>query len=137
VKGLRIAFKTKDVFPGPPGFAADFAHTRVKRLLARVTEWRMTQIMGKSRRLSQFGGKTLSEEGLFYQQVLRNSPRDLSNFNAVGQPSAIKIRLPDSEDLCLPLQPAKGCAVKHAIPIPFCCMPVVLGRSRILVVSTL
>jgi len=55
----------------------------------------------------------------------------------MGQTRSIKIRLPDSEDLCLALEPAKSGAMQDAVPVSLRRMPMILGRGRALLVSTL
>ena len=66
-----------------------------------------------------------------------NGPGDLGSLDAVSQACAIKIRLSDAENLGFSLKPAKRRAVQNAVPVPFRRMPMILGRRRAFLVSTL
>jgi hypothetical protein len=137
VKGLRIAFESKSVFPRQPGFATYLPHTGIQCLLSRMPKRRMAQIMRESGRFSQFRRETMIKKWVFHKQVVGDGPRDLRNLYTMRQACAVEIRLSDAENLSFSLKSAEGAAVQNAVPIPFRGMTVIFGGGRILMVSTL
>jgi hypothetical protein len=68
---------------------------------------------------------------------MRDRTGNLRDFDAVCQPCTVEVRLPDAENLRFPLKPSERCAMQDAVSISFRRMPMVLGRNRILSVSSL
>ena len=88
--------------------AAVIAHAFVQRILARVAEWRMTQIVRKRNRF---------DEILVHPQVARDRTRDLRHFEAVREPRAKQVALVIDEDLRLVFEPAKRGGMHDAVAI--------------------
>jgi hypothetical protein len=137
VEGLRIPLKPEDVLPPDPSLMAYFAHAGIQCLFSGMAKRRMAKIVSQSSGFRKFRGETAAQLWLFDKQIVRNCAGDLRHFDTVGQPCAIKVRLPDTEDLRFPLQPAESRAVQNAVPVSFSSVPVIFGRSRAFLIPAL
>src|SRR5262249_44223109 len=88
--------------------AAELAHAIVERVLARVTERRMSQVVGEADRL---------DEILVQLERARDRARDLRDLERVREPRAIQIALVVHEHLRLVDEPAERGCVDHAIAV--------------------
>ena len=83
-------------------------HRRFQRVLARMAEGRVTDIMGEAERLGQ----------VFIQpQQPGNHAPDLRNLEAMGQTGTVMVTIGRDEDLRLALQPAEGNRMDDAVPV--------------------
>src|SRR6185312_16371294 len=80
----------------------------VQRLLARVPEGRMPQVMAVSDRLGQV---------LVQPQRPRDRSRDPAGLERVREPGAVVVTLRCDENLGLVLQPAKALGMHHPVAI--------------------
>jgi hypothetical protein len=97
----------------------------------------MAQIVSKRSSLGELRGKAAPKQRLIDQQIVSDCPGDLRSFDTVGQARTIEIRLADAENLRFSLQPAKRSAMQDSVAISLCRVSMILGGSRIFVVSTL
>lgn len=137
MKGLCIAFESENMFPRQMGMVTHFPHTPIQGLLSSMPERRMTQIVGESGGLGQLRDQASVKQRMLHYEVMGDRPGNLRSFDAVRQPRAIKIRLPDAENLRLPLQPPKSSTVQDAVPIPLSRVPMIFGRGRRFFVAAL
>jgi hypothetical protein len=97
----------------------------------------MAQIVRECDSFCQFRGEAVAEERLFDEQIVRDGSGYLRRLDTVSQARAVKVRLPDAENLRLPLKSAECGAVKYAVTVSFGGMPMILGRGRALAVPAL
>ncbi|CAM2149469.1 hypothetical protein PT2222_210122 [Paraburkholderia tropica] len=88
--------------------AAVLAHALVERVLTRMAERRMTEVVRKRNRL---------DEILVHAQLPRDRTRDLRDFEAVRQPRAEQIAFVIHEDLGLVFEPAKRRGMDDAVAV--------------------
>ena len=87
-----------------------------------MAEGRMPQIMRQRQGFGQI---------LIQAQKPRDGPRDLRDFNGMGQPRAEVIAFVIDEHLRLVLQAAKGGRVDDAVPVPLKGRPRIATRLRV------
>ena len=80
----------------------------MERLFPRVSERRVTQVMGKG---DAFG------EVFIQHQRPRHIPADLRRFHGMGKPCAVVVALVCDEDLRFSLEPPECGAVDHAVAV--------------------
>jgi hypothetical protein len=80
----------------------------IERTLSGMTERRMTEVMRESKGFGQ----------VFIEAELpREGPRDLRNFQTVGQARAVMVALVENKDLCLMLEAPKCGRMDDAVTI--------------------
>ncbi len=89
--------------------AAEGFHALVERLLARMAEWRVTEIMHKRHRFGQI---------FIEPQCTGQSAGNLGNFYRVREARAIMIALMGDENLRLVLQAAKSGGMNDPVAVP-------------------
>jgi len=87
---------------------APFSHPGVQRVLARVAEGRVTEVVDQRNGLG---------EVLVAAQRPRQCAGDLRDFNRMGQAGSVVVALMGDEDLGLVLQPAEGGGVDDAVAV--------------------
>ena len=96
-------------------------HDRVKPLLSRMTEGRVSHVVGQRKRLRKV---------LISPKRTRDGPRDLCHFQAVGQPSPVEIPFVKHEDLGFVLQPSERPRVNDPVPVTLVRRPLAAFRLR-------
>jgi hypothetical protein len=117
--------------------AAHLPHAGIQRLFPGMPKRRVAEIMGEGGRFRKLRDQAVIEQRLFDKQIVRDCAGNLGDLDAVRQSRAIKICLPDAEDLRLPLQPSERRAVQDSVPVSFGRMTMVLAGRLALRVSTL
>jgi len=97
LQGLRVVVE-----------AAEVRHAFGQRILARVPEGRVAEIVHQGDRLGQI---------LVQAQRARHRARDLRHLDRVGQPRAVVVSFMLDEDLGLVLEAAKGRRMKDPVTI--------------------
>jgi hypothetical protein len=83
-------------------------HRRVERALAGMAERRVPEIVRECERLGEIFVDT---------ERARDRPRNLRDFEAVGQPRAVMVALVIDKDLRLVVQPAEGGRMQDAVAV--------------------